>query len=114
MAFSFGVDVAGADRLVLIHKVSLIMPLPVSYKTRLQQTPGVELVTHQSWFGGIYQDPANFFANMAVEPEPFLKIYPEFVVPPEQVKPGAPTARVRSSAATSPTGLAGRSATAFR
>ena len=37
-SFTFGVEIAGADRLVLIHKVSLIMPLPVSYKARLQQT----------------------------------------------------------------------------
>jgi putative ABC transport system permease protein len=86
MAFSFGVDVAGLDRLVLIHKVSLIMPLPLSYQTRLQQTDGVEVVTHQSWFGGIYQEPSNFFANIAVEPESFLKIYQEFRVPPDQVK----------------------------
>jgi putative ABC transport system permease protein len=85
-AFSFGVDVAGLDRLVLIHKVSLIMPLPISYKTQLEQVPGVELVTHQSWFGGVYQDPANFFANIAVEPESFLKVYPEYRIPPEQVK----------------------------
>jgi putative ABC transport system permease protein len=52
----------------------------------LEQVPGVELVTHQSWFGGVYQDPANFFANIAVEPESFLKVYPEFRIPPEQVK----------------------------
>lgn len=84
-AFSLGVDLAGLDRLVLIHKVSLIMPLPVSYQSRLQQVPGVEVATHQTWFNGIYQDPANFFANIAVEPEPFLKIYPEFRLPPEQV-----------------------------
>ena len=83
-SFTFGVEIAGADRLVLIHKVSLIMPLPVSYKARLQQTKGVELATHQTWFGGIYQDPANFFANMAVEPDVFLKVYPEFVLPPDQ------------------------------
>ncbi len=86
MAFTFGVDVAGLDRLVLIHKVSLIMPLPLAYQTRLQQTNGVEIVTHQSWFGGVYQDPANFFANIAVEPESFLKIYQEFRIPPDQVK----------------------------
>jgi putative ABC transport system permease protein len=85
-AFSFGIDLAGLDRLVLIHKVSLIMPLPVSYKARLQQVKGVDLVTHQSWFGGIYQDPSNFFANMAVEPDEFLKVYPEFVVAPEQIE----------------------------
>jgi len=85
-AFSFGVDIAGIDRLVLIHKVSLIMPLPVSYKERLAATEGVALVSHQTWFGGVYQDPANFFAQMVVEPEPFMKIYPEFKIPPDQVK----------------------------
>ena len=73
-AFSLGVDIAGLDRLVLINKVSLIIPLPVSYQGRLQQVPGVDLATHQTWFGGVYQDPSNFFANMAVEPERFLKI----------------------------------------
>ena len=85
-AFSLGVDIAGLDRLILIHKVSLIMPLPYSYLGRLQRTPGVELATHQTWFNGIYQDPANFFANIAVEPAPFLKVYPEFHVPPDQVQ----------------------------
>ena len=85
-SFSLGVDLAGLDRLVLINKVSLIIPLPVSYQGRLQQVPGVDLATHQTWFGGVYQDPSNFFANMAVEPERFLKIYPEFTLPPEQSK----------------------------
>lgn len=85
-AFSFGVDIAGIDRLVIIHKVSLIMPLPVSYKDRLATTEGVSLVSHQTWFGGVYQDPSNFFAQMVVEPEPFMKIYPEFRIPPDQVK----------------------------
>jgi putative ABC transport system permease protein len=85
-AFSFGVEIAGLDRLVLIHKISLIMPLPVSYQPRIQNVPGVETVSHQTWFGGIYQDPSNFFAQMAVDPEPFLKIYPEFRIPPDQVK----------------------------
>jgi putative ABC transport system permease protein len=84
-AFSFGVEIAGIDRLVLIHKVSLIMPLPISYLERLRATEGVTLVSHQSWFGGVYQDPANFFAQMAVEPEPFMKLYPEFKLPPDQM-----------------------------
>jgi putative ABC transport system permease protein len=85
-AFSFGVDIAGLDRLILIHKVALIMPLPVSYKERLAATEGVSIATHQTWFGGVYQDPSNFFAQMVVEPEPFMQIYPEFVIPEEQVK----------------------------
>lgn len=84
-AFSFGVEIAGLDRLVLIHKVSLIMPLPVSYLERLRATEGVALATHQTWFGGVYQDPSNFFAQIAVDRESFLQIYPEFRIPPDQV-----------------------------
>ena len=85
-AFSFGVNIAGLDRLVIIHKVSLIMPLPVSYLDRLRTTEGVALVGPQTWFGGVYQDPSNFFAQIAVDPETHLKLYPEFKVSPEQVK----------------------------
>jgi putative ABC transport system permease protein len=84
-AFTLGVDVAGLDRLVLIHKVSLIMPLPISYEAQLLQTPGVEAVAPQTWFGGVYQDPSNFFAQMAVKPDAFQKVYPEFRIPPDQM-----------------------------
>jgi putative ABC transport system permease protein len=86
MAFTFGVDVAGADRLILIHKVSLIMPLPIAYQPRLQAVPGVEVATHNTWFGAYYQDPSNFFANIVVDPEPFMQIYPEYVLPPDQMQ----------------------------
>jgi putative ABC transport system permease protein len=84
-AFSMGVEVAGVDRLMMMDKVSLIQPLPISYLKQIQSTPGVTLASHNSWFGGTYHDNANQFAVMAVDPEPFLKLYPEFKVPPEQV-----------------------------
>ena len=83
-AFTFGVEIAGNDRLVLIHKVSIIMPLPESYKPQLQRVPGVELATHQTWFGGVYQDPSNFFAQIVVEPEAHLQMYPEFRLSSQQ------------------------------
>lgn len=85
-AFSLGVELAGLDRLVLIHKVSLILPLPVSYQARIQAVPGVVSVTHNTWFGGIYQDPSQFFAKIALEPERYFAIYPEFRLPPDQMK----------------------------
>jgi putative ABC transport system permease protein len=85
-AFTLGVELAGIDRLMVIHKVSIIMPLPSSYQRELQNTPGVEVATHNSWFGGVYQDPANFFATIALEPEPYFSIYPEMRLPPEQMK----------------------------
>jgi putative ABC transport system permease protein len=85
-AFSLGVELAGLDRLMVIHKVSIIQPLPVAYQSRLRSVPGVETVTHNTWFGGIYQDPSNFFATIALEPEPYLGMYPEIHLPPEQMK----------------------------
>ena len=85
-AFSLGVDVAGLDRLMVIHKISLIMPLPVAYQSRLQTIPGVEAVTHNTWFGGVYQDPSNFFGQIAIEPEKYFGMYPEVHLPPEQMK----------------------------
>jgi putative ABC transport system permease protein len=69
---------------VLIHKVSLIMPLPVSYLDRLKATEGVTMATHNTWFGGVYQDPSNFFAQIAVEPKSFLEVYPQYRLAPEQ------------------------------
>jgi putative ABC transport system permease protein len=85
-AFSMGVDIAGADRLVSIHKVSLIQLLPRSYQQRIGGLEGVSLVTHANWFGAYYQEPSNFLANFAVEPEKYLQMYPEFEVPEEQKK----------------------------
>ena len=84
VGFSSGVDVAGADRLLTIHKVSLIQPLPVSYLERIKKVEGVEMVSHANWFGGIYQDPKNFFGQMAVDPQTFLELYPEYLLPEEQ------------------------------
>jgi putative ABC transport system permease protein len=83
-AFSMGVDVAGADRLMTIHKVSFIQPLPKSYLERIRAVEGVTAITHANWFGGIYQDPSNFFAQFAVDPESYLAMYPELVLPEDQ------------------------------
>jgi len=79
-----GVALAGADRLIVREKVSIINLLPVSYEARMDRIPGVDFATHQTWFGGIYQDPKNFFMQNPVEPEKFLKIHPEIILPPDQ------------------------------
>jgi len=85
-AFSMGVEIAGVDRLMMMHKVSLIQLLPISYMRDIQSTTGVKLVSHNTWFGGTYRDNANQFAVIAVDPDPYLKLYPEFKVPPDQLK----------------------------
>lgn len=79
-----GVELAGADRLVVRHKTSIIQLLPESYKARMERIPGVDLAVHQTWFGGVYQDPKNFFMQSPVVPEEFLSMHPELILPPEQ------------------------------
>jgi len=83
-AFSQGVDVAGADRLVVRHKVSIIQFLPMSYEADMERIEGVADATHATWFGGIYQEPKNFFPQFPVDPEEYLAMYPEFLLPEEQ------------------------------
>ena len=83
-AFTAGITLAGQDRLIVRHKVSLMQSLPLSYAARIAALPGVTGVAHQSWFGGIYQEPKNFFGSIPVEPEPFLAMFPEFLLPAEQ------------------------------
>jgi putative ABC transport system permease protein len=83
-AFSAGVTMAGAERLVMLDKVSMVNALPLRYRAQIASAPGVADVTHGNWFGGIYQDPKNVFATIAVEPESWLRIHPEFVVPSSQ------------------------------
>lgn len=82
--FGSGIELAGMDRLIMIHKVSIIQPLPYSYYGRIQADEGVDSVAHANWFGGIYQEPKNFFAQIAVVPEEWLEIYPEIELPDEQ------------------------------
>lgn len=83
-AMDQGVSLAGADRLIVRHRVSITQPLPENYQRRILSVPGVEAVAHASWFGGIYQDPRNFFAQMAIVPEEYLELYPEFLLPEDQ------------------------------
>jgi putative ABC transport system permease protein len=84
MVFSVRVDVAGVDRLDVINRVSLILPLPYSYRDRLLQMPGVSGVTYAAWFGGVYQDQRNFFPQFAVDKDTWLDVYSEYVVPQDQ------------------------------
>jgi putative ABC transport system permease protein len=83
-AFNQGEAVAGADRLVVVNKVSIIQPLPLSYRDRLLRIPGVTQVTFANWFGGVYQDERNFFPQFAIDREGYRQMFPEFVVPDDQ------------------------------
>jgi putative ABC transport system permease protein len=84
-ALTGGVDLAGVNRLVVIHKVSIIQLLPLNYKERMERIPGVARVSHQTWFGGMCkQDEKYWFMQCPVDPEAFLDIVPELILAPEQ------------------------------
>ncbi len=82
--FEGGVQLAGADRLMTLHKVSIIQPLPQSYEADIESIKGVVDATPATWFGGVYQDPKNFFAQISVVPDEWLRMYPEYVLPADQ------------------------------
>jgi putative ABC transport system permease protein len=83
-AFGRGADIAGADRLVIINRISIIQPLPLSYRDQIQRIPGVKSITHNNWFGGVYQDEKNFFPQFVIDPENQRQVMSELVVPDDE------------------------------
>ncbi|WP_300164447.1 FtsX-like permease family protein [Solidesulfovibrio sp.] len=85
-AWHAGVSASSANRLVTRNAVSITQPLPIAYKSRIRQVAGVNAVAAGNWFGGVYIDEKNFFANFAVEAEDFFRLYPELIVSPAEQK----------------------------
>ncbi len=85
-AWYTGVNSASPNRLVTRNAVSLIMPLPLSYRTQILQVPGVNQVSYANWFGGIYIDERHFFPRLAIEPDHYFDVAPEMVIPSDELK----------------------------
>src|SRR5947209_1140886 len=82
-AFSAAAEASSSTRIVTIRSTSLMFSMPTSHADAIRVTPGVRDLTWASWFGGIYKDPRNFFAQFAIEPESYLRLYPEILVAAE-------------------------------
>jgi len=84
-AVDYGLHLGNASRLVTRHYVSLVFNLPDTYEAKISAVPGVKNITIVTWFGGVYRgDFKLFFPNLAVEPQKFLDIYPEIMLPDDQ------------------------------
>jgi len=81
-AFSGGTSLHGADRLIVDAKYSMTDNLPVAYVEQLRRVDGVKNVSAVNWFGGYYRDPKTTFTTLAVDPEPYFAIYPDYRVSP--------------------------------
>lgn len=85
VAFSSGGSVEGANRLVVASRLSITQSLPIRMETQIRQVSGVRDVTYGMWFGGIYQDPKNFFPNFSVAPN-YFDVYRELQIDPAQLQ----------------------------
>jgi putative ABC transport system permease protein len=85
-ALTGGAELAGQDRLVTQHHVSIIMSLPLSDLTQVRGMQGVRAATSENWFGGMYIDQSNQITSYAVEPGSFFEVYPEFAPPAKQLE----------------------------
>ncbi|MEG0195467.1 MAG: ABC transporter permease, partial [Stenotrophomonas sp.] len=84
VAFSSGGSVEGANRLVVASRLSITQSLPIRLEANIRQVTGVRDVTYGMWFGGIYQDPKNFFPNFSVAPN-YFDVYRELQIDPAQL-----------------------------
>jgi putative ABC transport system permease protein len=84
--FNAGAEASSSTRIVTLRSTSLMFQMPTSHAEAIKSTPGVQDLTWANWFGGIYKDPKNFFGQFAIDPESYLRLYPEVVLTPEEKK----------------------------
>jgi putative ABC transport system permease protein len=77
-----------ARRLIIRDRVSLAFFLPAYYRDKIRSIPGVTAVAPLTWFGGRYIDdrPEHFFAQLATDPDEYLKVASDKIVAPDQLK----------------------------
>jgi putative ABC transport system permease protein len=85
-SWSAGVEASASNRLIARQAISFIFPLPYTYGAKISTVPGVEEVTFANWFGGTYIDKNNFFARLAIDPETYFDVYPEFLLTKEELE----------------------------
>src|SRR5512135_2866941 len=84
-AWYAGAEGASSARLVTRNAISLVFPLPLTYQQKIRGVEGVRAVSSANWFGGVYKEPKNFFAQFAVDSQ-YFDLYPEYVVDEAQMK----------------------------
>jgi putative ABC transport system permease protein len=85
-AWYAGAEGASNTRLITRNSISLVFPLPITYRDKIRRVSGVTGVSMANWFGGVYITEKNFFPQFAVDAKTYFELYPEFLVPPEEMK----------------------------
>jgi putative ABC transport system permease protein len=76
-----------ARRIITRDRVSLAFLLPAYYRDKIRSIPGVVAVAPMTYFGNHYKDDrsANAFAQLATDPDEYLNVASDKVVPSDQV-----------------------------
>jgi putative ABC transport system permease protein len=82
-SLSGAVNLAGADRLMLMSKINITVSLPRAYYEKVKAVPGVRAVAPHNWFGGLYKDSRQPIQVFATDPDQLVAVYPELKIPPE-------------------------------
>lgn len=82
--FNAGAEASSSTRIITIRSTSMIFSMPTSHADAIRAIPGVRDLTWANWFGGVYIDQRHSFANFAIEPESYLRLYPEFLLTPDE------------------------------
>ncbi len=85
-AWYAGAESAAPNRLVTRNAVSLTFSMPLHYREKIRAVDGVRAVGAANWFGGIYQDPKNFFPQFAIDPAPYFAMYPEYRIREDELR----------------------------
>ncbi|SHL78196.1 putative ABC transport system permease protein [Nitrosospira sp. Nsp11] len=85
-AWYAGAENASSTRLVTRSSISLVFQLPINYQERIRKIPGVSAISHANWFGGVYITEKNFFPQFAVNEKTYFDLYPEYLIPPAEMK----------------------------
>lgn len=85
-AWYAGAEGASSARLVTRNAISLVFPLPLTYRQKLKSVDGVRAVSNANWFGGIYKEAKNFFPQFAVDAASYFPLYPEYRMAEDQFK----------------------------
>ncbi|HEY4126450.1 MAG TPA: ABC transporter permease [Gammaproteobacteria bacterium] len=85
-AFTGGVNLADANRLVVTNRVGLINSMPINYADRIATVPGVGAITWQEWVGAYFQDPRQPMTGFGVDENSFLNVHDDMQVPPDQAQ----------------------------
>jgi putative ABC transport system permease protein len=75
-----------SPRMMVRRLSGITFMMPASYGQKIKAVPGVVAVTPMNWFGGYWKDPANTFANFAIDANTVFDVLKMARIAPDQLE----------------------------